>query len=69
MDNRQTNTEAEYLKLAIDTIRLNAINEKVSAVRRSLENKPEKALVRSIYRTSLACSCYSAFYRWFCFRI
>ena len=33
--------------------RLNSINEKVSNVRRSLENKPEKAIVRSIYRTSL----------------
>ncbi len=53
MDNRQTNIEAEYLKLAVDIIRLNAINEKVSAVRRSLENKPEKAIIRSIYRTSL----------------
>ncbi len=53
MDNRQTNTEIEYLKLAIDTIRLNVIHEKVSAVRHSLENKPEKAIVRSLYRTSL----------------
>jgi tetratricopeptide (TPR) repeat protein len=53
MDNMQTNTENEYLKLAIDTIRLNVINEKVSTVRRSLENKPEKAIVRSLYRTSL----------------
>jgi hypothetical protein len=53
MDNMQTNIENEYQKLAIDTIRLNAINEKVSAVRRSLENKPEKAIVRSLYRTSL----------------
>ncbi|HTB27068.1 MAG TPA: hypothetical protein VK711_16975, partial [Puia sp.] len=53
MDNMQTNTEIEYLKLAIDTIRLNVINEKVSTVRRSLENKPEKAIVRSLYRTSL----------------
>jgi hypothetical protein len=53
MDNVQTNFENEFLKLAIDTIRLNAINEKVSTIRRSLENKPEKAIVRSIYRTSL----------------
>ncbi len=53
MDNRQTNIDAEYLNLAVDTIRLNAINEKVSAVRRSLENKPEKAIIRSIYRASL----------------
>jgi hypothetical protein len=53
MDNMQTNTEHEYLKLAMDTIRLHVINEKVSTVRRSLENKPEKGVVRSIYRTSL----------------
>jgi tetratricopeptide (TPR) repeat protein len=53
MDNRQTHTEAEYLALAVDTVRLNAINEKVSAVRRSLENKPEKAIVHNIYRSSL----------------
>jgi hypothetical protein len=53
MDNMQTNTEIEYLKLAVDTIRLNVINEKVSTIRRSLENKPEKAIIRSIYRTSL----------------
>ncbi len=53
MENMQTNMENEYLNLTIDTIRLNAINEKVSAARRSFENKPEKAIVRSIYRTSL----------------
>jgi tetratricopeptide (TPR) repeat protein len=53
MDNMQTNSENEYLKLAIDTIRLNAINEKVLTVRRSLENKPENAIVRNIYRTCL----------------
>src|SRR5450755_3294182 len=53
MDNMQTNSENKYLKLAIDTIRLNAINEKVSTIRRSLETKPEKVVVRSIYRTSL----------------
>jgi hypothetical protein len=53
MDNMQTNTEHEYLKLAMDTVGLHVINEKVSAVRRSLENRPEKAIVRSIYRTSL----------------
>jgi hypothetical protein len=29
------------------------INEKVSTVRLSLKNKPEKAIVRSLYRTSL----------------
>jgi hypothetical protein len=53
MDNMQTNIENEYLNLAINTIRLNAINEKVSTVRGSLGNKPEKAIVRSIYRASL----------------
>jgi len=53
MDNMPTNIENEYQKLAIDTIRLNVINEKVSTVRLSLKNKPEKAIVRSLYRTSL----------------
>ncbi len=53
MDNMQNNTEHEYLKLAIDTIRMNVINEKVSTVRRSLENKPEKGIIRSLYKTSL----------------
>lgn len=53
MDNNQEHIENAYEKLAIDTIRLNAINEKVSAVRRSLENKPERAIVRSMYRTGL----------------
>jgi hypothetical protein len=53
MDNMQTNNEAEYEKLAIDTIRLNVINQKVSTVRRSIENKPEKAVVRSIYKNAL----------------
>ena len=53
MNNMPTNIENEYQKLAIDTIRLNVINEKVSTVRLSLKNKPEKAIVRSLYRTSL----------------
>ncbi len=53
MDKMQNNTENEYLKLAIDTIRLNVINEKVSTVRRSLKNKPEKGIIRSLYKTSL----------------
>ncbi len=53
MDKMPTNIENEYQKLAIDTIRLNVINEKVSTVRLSLKNKPEKAIVRSLYRTSL----------------
>ena len=49
----QTNNDAKYEELAIDTIRLNAINQKVSKVRQSLETKPEKAVVRSMYRTAL----------------
>ncbi len=53
MDNMQTNNDAKYEELAIDTIRLNAINQKVSMVRRSFETKPEKAVVRSMYRTAL----------------
>ena len=53
MDNKQTNNDADYEKLAIDTIRLNVINQKVAAVRSSLETKPERAVVRSMYRTSL----------------
>ena len=53
MDNRQTNNDADYEKLAIDTIRLNVINQKVAAVRSSLETKPERAVVRSMYRTAL----------------
>jgi hypothetical protein len=42
--------EYQYLQLAIDTVRLNAVNEKVSAVRHSFENKPEKTIVRNIYK-------------------
>ena len=53
MDNKQTNEDAQYEELAIDTIRLNAINQKVSKVRQSLESKPEKAVVRSMFRTAL----------------
>ena len=45
--------ENEYLKLAIDTIRLNGIAEKVSTIHRSFENKAEKAIVRSLYKVSL----------------
>ena len=53
MENMQGNNEADYEKLAIDTIRLNAINNKVAMVRRSLETKPEMAVVRSMYKTAL----------------
>jgi hypothetical protein len=51
--------EMAYLKLAIDTVRLNAIQEKVSAVRRSQKSVqfgqklPEQAIVRNIYKTGL----------------
>ncbi len=50
---QQAITEQLYLQLAIDTIRLNAINEKVSTVRQSLEHKPEKAIIRSMYKISM----------------
>jgi hypothetical protein len=53
MDNQQHNIENEYEKLAIDTIRLNAIKSKVTTVRRSLENKSGKGVVYIMYRTSL----------------
>ena len=52
-------TELHYLKLAIDTVRLNAINEKVSALRRSFETNqtstktPEGAVIRSMYKISM----------------
>jgi hypothetical protein len=53
MDNMQINNDAEYEKLAIDTIRLHAIHEKASNIRRSLETRQDKAVVRSMYRTGL----------------
>jgi hypothetical protein len=53
MSNMPTNNDAKYEELAIDTIRLNAINQKVSKVRSSLEMKPEKAVVRTMYRTAM----------------
>ena len=52
-------SELQYLKLAIETVHLNAIGEKVSAVRKSQEimrgsqNIPEKGIVRDMYKTSL----------------
>jgi hypothetical protein len=45
--------ELEYLKLSIDTVRLSAINEKISIVRHSFHHKPEKTVVRSMYKFSL----------------
>jgi tetratricopeptide (TPR) repeat protein len=51
--------ELQYLKLAIDTVRLDAINEKVLVIRRSLTNtsviagKPANSVVRSMYKMSL----------------
>jgi hypothetical protein len=49
--------DLQYLKLALDTVRLDAINGKVSAIRRSLESaktteKPA-AIVRSMYKMSM----------------
>jgi hypothetical protein len=51
--------DMQYLKLAVDTVRLDAINEKVFAIRQSLGNshiateKPGKAIVRSMYKMSM----------------
>jgi hypothetical protein len=51
--------ELQFLKLAIDTVRLNAINDKVFAIRRSLANtspvteKPANSMIRSIYKMSM----------------
>jgi hypothetical protein len=50
--------ELEYLKLALNTVRLNAIHEKVLAVRQSLETnrvveKQSPAVVRSMYIVSM----------------
>ena len=49
--------DLQYLKLALDTVRLDAISGKVSAIRQSLENnknaeKPA-AVVRSMYKMSM----------------
>ena len=52
-------SELEYLKLAVDTVRLNAINGKVQAVRQSMDiaNKDTSTtghgIVRSMYKTTL----------------
>ncbi len=51
--------ELQYLNMAIDTIRLNTINDKVLAIRRSLSNpsvltdKPANNGIRSIYKMSM----------------
>ena len=50
--------ELEYLKLAFNTIRMNAIHEKVSAIRESLEankvvEKQSPAKIRSMYNVSM----------------
>jgi hypothetical protein len=45
--------EAEYQKLAIDTVRLSGITEKVSTIRRDFEHQPVHAIVRSMHKVSL----------------
>ena len=51
--------ELQYLNMAIDTVRLNTINDKVFAVRRSLKNiselteTPANNGIRSIYKMSM----------------
>ena len=52
-ESQQAIIEQHYLQLAIDTIRLNAINERVSAIRQSLEHKPERAIIRNMYAISM----------------
>lgn len=52
------NREFMYLNLAIDTVRLDAINQKVSLVRQLQENgqivaKPAPAILRDMYKISL----------------
>src|SRR5450432_3700990 len=52
-------SELAYLKLALETVRLDAINEKVSATRQSYnkaENgaeNPAPAIIRSMYKISM----------------
>jgi hypothetical protein len=52
-------SELQFLKLAIDTVRLDTINNKVLAIRRSLANtnavseKPANSMIRSIYKMSM----------------
>jgi tetratricopeptide (TPR) repeat protein len=51
--------ELEYLKMAVDTVRLNTIHDKVLAIRRSITNapllaeKPANTVIRSMYKMSL----------------
>src|SRR5580693_3947107 len=51
--------ELQYLKMAVDTVRLNTINDKVLAIRRSITNtpvqaeKPSNTVIRSMYKMSL----------------
>jgi len=51
-------SELQYLNLAIDTVRLNVINQKVSSIRQSLEKKliteqHAPAIIRSMYKIGL----------------
>jgi hypothetical protein len=58
-ENKETATELQYLKLAIDTVHQDAIRQQVSMVRRSFENdqtisvKKTNGILRTMYRTSL----------------
>jgi tetratricopeptide (TPR) repeat protein len=51
--------ELEYFRLAVDTVRQDALRQQVSAIRNSFENnlivsqRPSGAIIRSMYRTSL----------------
>jgi hypothetical protein len=52
-------SDLQFLKLAIDTVRLDAVNNKVFSIRQSLSDtssvpvKPAKAIVRSMYKISM----------------
>ena len=56
---RSVAREYQYLRLAVDTVRRDAIQTRVSAVRRSVESSPartlraEGSILRSLYTTSL----------------
>ncbi|HEV3224215.1 MAG TPA: hypothetical protein VGZ90_15120 [Puia sp.] len=58
-NDKSLESELQYLKLAIDTVRLDAINDKVLAIRKSLGNThnltgiPSKTIVRSMYKMSI----------------
>jgi tetratricopeptide (TPR) repeat protein len=54
----QAASDMEYLKLAIETVRLDAISERVSAIRQSFtknqtSTEPAKTIVRSMYTTAM----------------